>query len=114
MTIQPDDVVVAVDIGGTKTLVTVVSAHAEWTSATEARQGVQHAVGFASERQPGQEVRRIVDVVRRLAEDRDIRAVGVAAPGPIDHRSGRIVHSPNLGWRDVNLAAALSDALSAP
>ena len=37
--------------------------------------------------------------------------VTVAVPGLIDRSRGVVVHAPNLGWRDVPLAAALLDGL---
>ncbi|MFN8531536.1 MAG: ROK family protein [Anaerolineae bacterium] len=42
-------------------------------------------------------------------------AVGIAAPGPHDAKSGVIYHSYTLpGWKDVPLAHLLADALGAP
>ena len=41
--------------------------------------------------------------------------VGVAAPGPLSHRSGRIIRSANLpGWVDVPLRDRLGEALEVP
>ncbi|HEY0776830.1 MAG TPA: ROK family protein [Gemmatirosa sp.] len=40
--------------------------------------------------------------------------VGVVVPGMVDHRTGRVVYSPQLGWRDVELRAALAHALDLP
>jgi glucokinase len=41
-------------------------------------------------------------------------AVGVACAGQIDPRTGAVVFSPNLGWRDVPLGARLTQALGVP
>lgn len=42
-------------------------------------------------------------------------AVGIAAPGPLDPRAGVVIRMPNLaGWRDIPLAARLSEALDRP
>jgi glucokinase len=114
MTSQAGEVLAAIDIGGTKTLVLVVPANAVWSSATEARRDARRAVRFATERQPAQQIRRVADVVRRLANGRTIGAVGVAAPGPLDHHTGRVLHSPNLGWKGFDLGVALAEELSAP
>ena len=41
--------------------------------------------------------------------------VGVAAPGPLSHRSGRIIRSANLpGWVDVPLRDRLGEAFGVP
>jgi len=43
-----------------------------------------------------------------------IVAAGIAAPGPLDSRTGMILHSPNLGWRDVPLGPWLASELGVP
>ncbi|MGZ8455943.1 MAG: ROK family protein [Gemmatirosa sp.] len=40
--------------------------------------------------------------------------VGIVVPGMVDHRTGRILNAPQLGWRDVDLRDALSEALGLP
>ena len=41
-------------------------------------------------------------------------AVGVSVPGLVDRTAGLLVRSPNLGWRDVPIAAILEDKLGLP
>ena len=41
-------------------------------------------------------------------------AVGVSVPGLIDHVDGCLVRSPNLGWRDVQIASILESKLDLP
>ena len=44
-----------------------------------------------------------------------LQGVGIAAPGPIDWRSGIISDAPNMpGWHNVPLARRLEEALDAP
>lgn len=46
---------------------------------------------------------------------REVRAVGIAAPGPLARREGRLLAPPNLpGWNGVPLAERLSAELGAP
>ena len=61
--------------------------------------------------------------VTRLLGDRDggsdgtggrCEGVGLVVPGMVDQRTGRVVYSPQLGWRDVDLRTALGDALGLP
>ncbi|MFL5580190.1 MAG: ROK family protein [Gemmatimonadaceae bacterium] len=40
--------------------------------------------------------------------------VGVVVPGMVDRRAGRILYSPRLGWRDVELRETMRDRLPAP
>ena len=48
----------------------------------------------------------------RSTEWEDICAVGVGAPGPLDHRTGVVITAPNLpGWKNVPLADEVSAKL---
>lgn len=40
--------------------------------------------------------------------------VGLVVPGMVDRRTGRLVHAPTLGWRDVDLGGSLEAALGVP
>jgi predicted NBD/HSP70 family sugar kinase len=42
------------------------------------------------------------------------QGVGVAVPGMIDPSSGKVLHAPTLGWRDVNFKDPLSAAIQLP
>ena len=42
------------------------------------------------------------------------QGVGVAVPGMTDPSSGRVLHAPTLGWRDVNLKDPLAAATGLP
>jgi predicted NBD/HSP70 family sugar kinase len=42
------------------------------------------------------------------------QGVGVVVPGMTDRSSGRVLHAPTLGWRDVDLKDALSAATGLP
>lgn len=51
----------------------------------------------------------------RAAGAGPLEAVGIAAPGPVDRRTGVLLNPPNLpGWRDVPLAAHLGEAFGVP
>jgi glucokinase len=48
-------------------------------------------------------------------ERREIAAIGVSAPGPVDRARGALIDPPNLpGWGTVPLVALLEDALGGP
>ncbi|HEX6041819.1 ROK family transcriptional regulator [Longimicrobium sp.] len=40
--------------------------------------------------------------------------VGLVVPGMVDSASGKLVHAPTLGWRDVDLRSALEIAVGLP
>ncbi len=101
----------AVDIGATKTLVTVRDVQTlrdTWGSGPVQR--------FPTPGDPLAAVDAVVHAARTLARDAAGRivAVGVVAPGPLDARTGVVDHSPNLGWRDVPLVALLRERLEVP
>lgn len=62
-------------------------------------------------------MRALADSARACARDaglplHEVVAVGCAAPGPLDHRTGLVHQAPNLvGFVEFPLAARLSDAL---
>jgi predicted NBD/HSP70 family sugar kinase len=60
---------------------------------------------------PGQTLRRIGNVVRRMrrALPPELRLVGagLALPGIVSVATGRVLSAPNLGWSEVDVAAVL-------
>ncbi len=45
---------------------------------------------------------------------RPVAGVGVGVPGPVDPERGVCLFSPNLGWRDVDVASYLQESLGLP
>jgi glucokinase len=98
--------VVAIDLGGTKTIAAIVSHPPEIVAKdyffTLADEGVEAVTG------------RVFSAVDRLlsAENIDpsqLRSVVIAAAGAIDLERGLVTSSPNLpGWRDVPLRDIIS------
>ena len=63
----------------------------------------------------------VVELTRRiksiLAEHQDVglcQGIGVVVPGMVDYATHRVLNAPTLGWRDVDLKAALSEATGFP
>ena len=96
--------IVGVDLGGTKIAVAVISEDGE------------RVAGFLSEPTPVEagpegvvvEIVRLVDesiAIARESDGADIELIGmgIGAPGPLDTRSGMVLLTPNLGWRDMPL-----------
>jgi predicted NBD/HSP70 family sugar kinase len=60
-------------------------------------------------------VKAIVDGMRGEIESSfRVAGVGVAVPGLVNSKDGRVLIAPHLGWRDASLAAALTKALDYP
>jgi predicted NBD/HSP70 family sugar kinase len=68
---------------------------------------------FATRLEPEALVDDVTGVVRRLLHAHDAsqcEGIGVVVPGMIHRRTGQILNSPQLGWRDVPLREALAEA----
>ena len=75
-------------------------------------------VTFATPRAPAAVVEALAAVVKQLQAAHvgagTCEGVGLAVPGMVDHHTGRILHAPTLGWRDVDLREPLEAALQLP
>jgi glucokinase len=97
----------AVDIGATKTCVAAIALPlVAWDASIPVRR-------FRTSHDPETLADSIAAALSDLAPWTSLLALGVAAPGPLDPRSGMVGHSPNLGWRDVPLGALLSARVGA-
>lgn len=100
-----------IDIGGTKTAVCI---------ADEVLKPLKGET-FPTNPQKGAEdlVERIVLAYQKLREElsvdkEQVLFAGVACPGPLDVKSGTIVHIATMGFRDVPIKAMLEKALNLP
>lgn len=101
--------VVAVDIRPTRTFVMVTDMVGRQLASV---------TSFPTERDPK---RFATDLVKRikaiLAEHKDLgrcEGVGVVVPGMVEFGTGRILLTPNLGWRDFQLREPLAAGLGLP
>lgn len=96
---------IGVDIGGTKVLGGVVDDDGK-------------VLISARRPTPAEDVAKtrdvIVDVVRELAEGRQIEAVGIGAAGWIDAARSTVLFAPNLAWRDEPLRDSVSAGTGLP
>ncbi len=93
----------AVDIGGTKTLIIVFDE-----SNTPLEQ-----VKFPTPADYDDFLAVLAESVANLSTH-DFKAVGVAAPGKIDHKQGRIIAAGNLTWRNEPLQRDIEKLFHAP
>lgn len=106
-----DPSVVGVDLGGTKILAAVVASDGallgQAKKKTKADKGPLDVLG------------RMATAISEAIEDaglarKDIAAIGVGSPGPLDPESGIVVVAPNLGWKNVNVKAHLEGEFHIP
>lgn len=57
---------------------------------------------------------RIRKMLKAQGADAACEGVGVVVPGMVDHRTGRILNAPTLGWRGVDIRAKLAAATGLP
>jgi predicted NBD/HSP70 family sugar kinase len=68
---------------------------------------------FPTPQDPAALVAGLATRVRRLIEDNDVRhceGIGMVVPGMIHRRTGQILNSPQLGWRNVEIREPLAEA----
>ena len=75
-------------------------------------------IRFPTSRHPRELIAAIAVRSRALLADHGgpgaCDGVGVAIPGMIEHPSMRVLHAPQLGWRDVEFREALASAVGLP
>jgi glucokinase len=102
---------IGVDFGGTKILTGVFTPTLECLGVAK--------VSTKSQRGTEAVIDRIARCVRDAVDEADlslkqVRGVGVGAPGAVDGEAGNIIFAPNLQWTDVPLKKALEKQLEVP
>jgi N-acetylglucosamine repressor len=73
---------------------------------------------FETKFAPGELVSALSDRIRRVLKahraSRNCEGIGLVVPGMVDRLSGRVLNAPQLGWRDVDVRTALSQATGLP
>lgn len=77
--------------------------------ATESFDTIEDPKAFVAELQ-----RRVQRLRASHSDDGVCEGLGLVVPGMVDNVSGRILNAPHLGWRNVDVRDALSDAIGLP
>jgi glucokinase len=99
------ELTIGVDIGGTKVLGGVVDP-----SGTVLAQSRRETAAD----DPPKTLELIVEVVRELASEHEVTAVGVGAAGWIDRARSRVLFAPNLAWRNEPLRDLVAERVGLP
>jgi glucokinase len=101
---MPDEVIIAVDLGGTRLRaarldkqLNILERHETLTKAEEGRDAT---------------LQRVKDLIYEVLpeDDTPVAGIGISAPGPLNPETGVVVAPPNLpGWHDVPLKDILQD-----
>jgi glucokinase len=105
-----NDLIIGVDLGGTKIHAAAVDEHGEMLASrrekTRPEQGADAVIGRIAE--------LIAGVAGELgATPSDVQAICIGVPGGVDESTGVVDEAPNLGWSEVPLEAQLAEALGA-
>jgi glucokinase len=107
---------VGVDLGGTNIVVGVIpitggEVLALRSMPTEAHRGAK----FVVDRMVAMIEESIAEVLSKYGGTRDqIGGVGIGSPGPLDRKTGTVINTPNLGWRNFPLRDLIANAVGLP
>ena len=102
---------VGVDLGGTKILGGVFDASLRLLGSTKVSTKAQRGPEFVIERI----ARCVQDTVDEVDLSlKDVRGIGVGAPGAVDGETGTVIFAPNLDWREVPLQQQLEKLIGLP
>jgi len=102
---------IGVDLGGTKILSGLFDQDFNCVG--------QMKLSTKAGRGPDEVIERIARCVRDVVDECDlsmkqIRGIGVGAPGAVDTQEGKVIFAPNLGWKDLPLKKELEKELEVP
>jgi glucokinase len=105
------DYLVGVDLGGTKILAGAFTSSLSCAGIAK--------VSTKPQRGPDAVIERVARCIRDAIDEADldpkqVRGVGIGAPGAVDGQSGHVIFAPNLDWRDVPLKKQLEKAVGLP
>lgn len=95
---------IAVDIGGTKTLIAVFDESGE----------ILQTERFPTDPEYGTFLRHLSGVITPMLDTHAAEAVCIAVPGNIDYETKHVIGFGNLQWHDVDIAGELQQALELP
>jgi glucokinase len=102
---------VGVDLGGTKVLAGVFDSQCKCIGKAK--------VSTKAFRGPEAVIERIIRCIKDAVDEcdlqlRQVRALGLGAPGAVDPEQGKVVFAGNLGWENIPLRKELEKALDVP
>jgi glucokinase len=108
---QKTDYYVGVDLGGTKIYTGVFDHTMECVGtaklSTKATRGVEPVIDRVA--------RCVADAVDEAdLTAKQIKGIGIGAPGAVDTEAGRVIFAPNLDWHDVQLKKELEKRAGVP
>jgi glucokinase len=103
-------VLVGVDLGGTSLLSVVTSIKGKILGTKKCKTYAEEGANAVLERMAATVEDAVANAGVRM---KDVRAIGVGVPGPLNPKTGVIYHAPNLGptWNNIPVAKYMSERL---
>jgi glucokinase len=107
------DVLVGVDLGGTSLLAVVTSIKGKILGEKKCKTQAEEGASAVLERIAETVEDAVADAGARL---KNVRAIGIGVPGPLNPKKGVIYHAPNLGptWNNIPVARHMRERLGCP
>jgi len=89
------ETVLAIDIGGTKSLIGIVDENGDCLASKQIPTRVEEGYNVV--------FKRVIALADEITGNGgfDVKAVGISVPGMVDSRIGTLIYAPYSGWRDV-------------
>jgi glucokinase len=106
--------IIGVDIGGTNLVVGAVSENGHQirglvSEPTGAPEGPDVVIGRIVKLARG-----VIEATKREDKGAGILGVGIGSPGPLNRKSGVVIFTPNLRWRNMPVRDRIGEALGLP
>jgi glucokinase len=111
MSPKKQELVIGIDLGGTKIYAAVVDKKGRILGSARKRTKAEQGFDMTIQRMATCVEQAVAAAGVGMDE---IAAVGVGSPGPLDLKKGRIIETPNLKWKDAPLKADLKKHLQRP
>jgi glucokinase len=110
--------IVGVDLGGTNIVVGVLPLNGgggEVLALREAKTEAVRGAKFVVDRIVHMVENAIAEVAHANGVSKaDFAGIGIGSPGPLNRRTGTIINTPNLGWRNFPLRDLIANAVGLP
>ncbi|MEK7275569.1 MAG: ROK family protein, partial [Candidatus Desantisbacteria bacterium] len=102
------ELVVGIDIGGTKIDVGVIDPSGKILKKTRIYTNVHNGLNAV--------IQNIYDAIEKVTDGikTPIRGIGIGAPGQVDVKNGIVLFAPNLKWKNVELKKLIHERYRLP
>ena len=102
---MPDELAIGIDVGGTKIAAGVVDEHGRVLTRRRIDTPATDPVAV---------IDAVGEVVERLRNEHDVRALGIGAAGFVDASGSTVLFAPHLAWRDEPLRDGVAHRTGLP